>query len=86
LEDSQQPEWVIEGGEAMKTVASCARCGKEIKAGLLSGTRVWTPHVGEYKGKRIREVQYEIQLLLQERMKYETMAQLKDLPSSSEIQ
>jgi len=54
-------------------MVSCARCGKEIKAGLLSGAKVWTPHVGQFKGKQICEDCYtqikpELGKLIQEEM------------------
>jgi hypothetical protein len=55
-------------------MVSCARCGKEIRMGLLSGPKVWTPQVGEFKGKRIcdecaTQIKPELDRLLQEHQK-----------------
>lgn len=52
----------------------CARCGKEIKVGLLSNVKMWTPHLGEFKDKQIcqechTQIQPELEKLLQEQRK-----------------
>jgi len=48
----------------------CERCGREIKAGVLSSEKVWTVHIGPLKGKRIcndcyLQIQPELEKLLQ---------------------
>jgi hypothetical protein len=55
-------------------MVSCARCGTEIKAGLLSTEKVWTPHVGEFKDKQIcqkchTEIQWQLESLVKEQIK-----------------
>ncbi len=60
----------------MEEIVTCARCGKEIKrTGLVvSSVKVWTPNMGEFKGKQICEecntqIQPELGKLLQEQIK-----------------
>lgn len=68
----------------MKNIITCARCGKDIKTGLLSGTKIWTPHVGEFKDKQIcqecsTQIQPELEKLLQEQNK-NLQEQIKNQP------
>jgi len=57
-------------------MVSCAKCGKEIKAAGLgvSRAKVYTPNVGEFKGKQIcqecyDQIRSELEKLVQEQMK-----------------
>ena len=42
---------ITETKRGVRIIVTCARCGKEIKA----GTRVWTLHFGQFIGKQICE-------------------------------
>jgi hypothetical protein len=66
-------------------MVTCARCGKEIKPALMSRTKVWTPQVGEFKGKQIcqecyDQIQPELERLLREMIPKSSTPQIKDQP------